>query len=45
MPVVSGPKGGFGVAPVLNGWAEQGVPDKKLLEHGVQLIEALYYSV
>jgi hypothetical protein len=40
-----GRKEGFGIDAVLNGWAKQGVPNNKLLEHGVQLIEALYDSV
>jgi hypothetical protein len=36
---------GFGVDEILNGWAKQGMPDSKLLESGIQLIEALYSSV
>jgi hypothetical protein len=40
-----GRKEGFGVDEVLNGWAKQGVPDRELLERGMQLIEALYSSV
>jgi hypothetical protein len=40
-----GRKEGFGIDAVLNGWAKQGVPDNKLLERGMQLIEALYHSV
>jgi hypothetical protein len=40
-----GRKEGFGIDAVLNGWAKRGVPNNKLLEHGVQLIEALYDSV
>jgi hypothetical protein len=40
-----GRKEGFGLDEVLNGWAKQGVPDSKLLERGIQLIEALYHSV
>jgi hypothetical protein len=40
-----GRKEGFGVDEVLNGWAKQGVPDKKLLERGIQLVEALYHSL
>jgi hypothetical protein len=39
-----GRKEGFGVDEVLNGWAKQGIPDKELLERGIQLIEALYSS-
>jgi hypothetical protein len=40
-----GRKEGFGVDEVLNGWAKQGIPDSKLLERGIELIEALYHSV
>jgi hypothetical protein len=40
-----GRKEGFGIDEVLNGWAKQGVPNNKLLERGIQLIEALYSSV
>jgi hypothetical protein len=40
-----GRKGGFGVDEVLDGWANQGIPDSELLERGIQLIEALYHSV
>jgi hypothetical protein len=40
-----GRKEGFGVDEVLNGWAKQGISDGKLLERGIQLIEALYRSV
>jgi hypothetical protein len=40
-----GRKEGFGIDEVLNGWAKQGIPDKELLERGIQLIEALYHSV
>jgi hypothetical protein len=40
-----GRKEGFGVDEVLNGWAKLGVPDGKLLERGIQLIQALYSSV
>jgi hypothetical protein len=36
---------GFGIDEVLGGWAKQAVPDKELLERGIQLIEALYHSV
>ena len=38
-------KEGFGVDAVLNGWARQGMPDRELLERGMQLIEALYESI
>jgi hypothetical protein len=40
-----GRKEGFGIDEVLGGWAKQEVPDKELLERGIQLIEALYHSV
>jgi len=40
-----GRKEGFGVDAVLNGWAKQGVSDKKLLERGIELVEGLYHSV
>ena len=40
-----GRKEGFGIDAVLNGWAKQGMPDKELLERGMQLIAALYDEV
>ncbi len=40
-----GRKEGFGIDEVLKGWAIQGISDGKLLERGIQLIEALYHSV
>ena len=40
-----GRKEGFGIDQVLNGWAKQGIPDGKLLERGIQLMEGLYHSV
>jgi hypothetical protein len=40
-----GRKEGFGVDEVLNGWAKQEIPDRELLERGIQLIEALYHSL
>jgi hypothetical protein len=40
-----GRKEAFGVDEVLKGWARRGMPDKELLEHGVQMIEGLYHSV
>ena len=40
-----GRKEGFGVDEILNGWAKQGIPDRELLERGIQLIEALFHSV
>jgi hypothetical protein len=39
-----GRKEGFGVDEILKGWAKQGIPDRELLERGIQLIEALYHS-
>jgi hypothetical protein len=39
-----GRKEGFGVDEILNGWAKQGIPDRELLERGIQLIEALYHA-
>lgn len=39
-----GRKEGFGVDAVLNGWAKQGVPDNRLLERGMELVEGLYHS-
>ena len=35
----------FGVDAVLNGLARKGLPDKDLLERGIEMIEGLYYSV
>jgi hypothetical protein len=40
-----GRKEGFGLDEVLNGWAKQGIPDKELLERGIQLIDGLYSGV
>jgi len=40
-----GRKEGFGVDAVLDGWAKERVPDDKLLDRGIQLIEALYQSL
>lgn len=40
-----GRKEGFGIDTVLDGWAKQGLPDRDLLERGIQLIEALYHAV
>ena len=39
-----GRKEGYGVDEILKGWAKQGLPDSKLLERGIQLVEGLYYS-
>ena len=40
-----GRKEGYGIDEVLKGWARQKIPDHKLLERGMQLIEGLYYAV
>jgi hypothetical protein len=40
-----GRKEGFGVDAVLDGWAKERVPDHKLLERGIELIDALYQSL
>jgi hypothetical protein len=40
-----GRKEGFGVDEILSGWAKQGIPDRELLERGIQLIEALYQAI
>lgn len=40
-----GRKEGFGIDEVLNGWAKQGVPDKELLNRGIELIAAIYHSL
>jgi hypothetical protein len=37
-----GRKEGYGVDEILKGWARQGIPDGKLLERGMELIEGLY---
>jgi hypothetical protein len=39
-----GRKEGFGIDEVLNGWAKRGVPDKELLERGIEMMEGLYHS-
>jgi len=39
-----GRKEGYGVDEILKGWARQGIPDDKLLERGMQLIEGLYHA-
>jgi hypothetical protein len=39
-----GRKEGFGLDAVLDGWEKQEIPDTKLLQRGVKLIEALYSS-
>jgi hypothetical protein len=40
-----GRKEGFGVDAILSGWAKQEIPDRELLERGIQLIEALCHSI
>jgi len=40
-----GRKEGFGIDEVLNGWAKQDIPDRELLERGMQLMEGLYHAV
>jgi hypothetical protein len=39
-----GRKEGYGVDEILKGWARQGIPDKELLERGIQMLEGLYHS-
>jgi hypothetical protein len=39
-----GRKEGYGIDEVLKGWARQGIPDRELLDRGMQLIEGLYHS-
>jgi hypothetical protein len=38
-----GRKEGYGIGEVLKGWARQGIPDRQLLDRGMQLIEGLYH--
>ncbi len=40
-----GRKEAFGVDEVLNGLARKGMPDKELLDRGIDMIEGLYHSV
>lgn len=40
-----GRKEAFGVDEVLKGFARKGIPDKELLERGIEMIEGLYHSV
>jgi hypothetical protein len=40
-----GRKEGYGVDEILKGWARQGLPDEKLLERGMELMEGLYYAL
>lgn len=39
-----GRKEGYGVDEILKGWAHQGLPDAKLLERGMELIEGIYHA-
>ncbi len=39
-----GRKEGYGVDEILKGWAQQGIPNDKLLERGMELIEGLYHA-
>ena len=40
-----GRKEGHGIDEVLKGWARQDLPDRELLDRGMQLIEGLYHSL
>ena len=40
-----GRKEAFGIDEVLKGWARKGMPDKRILEQGVEMIEGLYHSL
>jgi hypothetical protein len=40
-----GRKEALGVDEVLKGWARKGIPDRELLDLGMEMIEGLYYSV
>ena len=39
-----GRKEGYGMDEILKGWAQQGIPDDKLLERGMELVEGLYHA-
>jgi hypothetical protein len=39
-----GRKEGYGIDEILQGWAQQGIPDGELLDRGMQLTEGLYHS-
>jgi hypothetical protein len=39
-----GRKEGYGIDEVLKGWARKGIPDAKLLEQGIELMEGLYFA-
>jgi len=40
-----GRKEAYGIDEVLKGWARKGMPDKELLDRGIEMIEGLYHSV
>lgn len=40
-----GRKEAFGIDEVLKGWARKGMPDKEILERGMEMIEGLYHSL
>jgi hypothetical protein len=40
-----GRKEGFGIEEVLKGWRRLDIPDKRLLDRGIQLFEALFLSL
>jgi hypothetical protein len=39
-----GRREGFGIEEVLKGWEKLGIPDRQLLDRGIQLFEALFLS-
>jgi len=40
-----GRKEGFGIDEVLKGWGRLSLPDREILERGMQLVEGLYHSL
>lgn len=40
-----GRKEAFGIDEVLKGWGRKGMPDKEILERGMDMIEGLYHSL
>jgi hypothetical protein len=40
-----GRKEGFGMDEVLKGWAREGLPDREILERGIQMFDGLYHSL
>jgi hypothetical protein len=40
-----GRKEGFGIDEVLKGWTREGLPDREILERGIQMIEGLHRSL